>query len=60
MKGLCIRDGHPKDVTEAYLADLYEARQGASAVVVSQQGPALDRLAEPRDMRLDYRFGLLG
>lgn len=47
-------DGHPKEVTEAYLANLYESRQGATTVAASKQEKALDRRAEPRDMRLDF------
>jgi lipopolysaccharide transport system ATP-binding protein len=52
--GTVHKDGHPKDVTEAYLADLYEAQQGASAVAVAKQGLAPETSAEPRDMRLDF------
>lgn len=48
-------DGHPKDVTEAYLADLYEAQQGASqATVPSIKETYADLEVEPRDMRLDF------
>ena len=53
-EGFVHKDGHPKEVTEAYLANLYEAQQGASTVAASKQEQALDRLAEPRDMRLDF------
>ena len=53
-EGAVHKDGHPKEVTEAYLANLYEAQQGASAVAAVKQEQALDRLAEPRDMRLDF------
>ena len=53
-EGSVHRDGHPKDVTEAYLADLYEAQQGASSVAVQKQQQALDGQGEPRDMRLEF------
>ena len=53
-EGAMLKDGHPKEVTEAYLANLYEAQQGASTVTASKQEQALDTVAEPRDMRLDF------
>ncbi len=49
------QDGHPKDVTEAYLADLYEAQQGTSKVEASSFKESVTNLnVEPRDMRLDF------
>jgi lipopolysaccharide transport system ATP-binding protein len=48
--------GPPKEVAEAYLADLYEAHQGPSAVRNGAARPPGRRTtaAEPRDQRLAY------
>ena len=53
-EGVALKDGHPKDVTEAYLANLYETQQGASNVAASKQEQESGRVPEPRDMRLDF------
>src|SRR5262249_50904917 len=45
--------GTPKEIAEAYLADLYEAQQGPSAVRDGAAKP-LTPAAEPRDQRLAY------
>ena len=53
-QGTVCKDGHPKEVAEAYLADLYEAQQGASAVAVSKPKQVFDTTIQPRDQRLDF------
>ena len=55
--GAIHKDGSPKDVTELYLANLYEAQQGDSAVEVVKQEQQLETSVEPRDMRLDFING---
>jgi lipopolysaccharide transport system ATP-binding protein len=45
--------GRPKEVAEAYLADLYEAQQGPSAVRVGAMKPQ-SRTTELRDQRLAF------
>lgn len=53
--GSVLKDGHPKAVTEAYLADLYKSRQGSDQVVVNTGvEPKVGLTEEPRDMRLDF------
>ncbi len=54
-KGQVMLAGSPKKVTESYLAALFEAQQGPSAVVSeirSEQREEPEQ--EPRDMRLDF------
>jgi lipopolysaccharide transport system ATP-binding protein len=49
--------GQPKDIAETYLADLYEALQGASATSNGAAKPPPSEgtpAAEPRDQRLAY------
>jgi lipopolysaccharide transport system ATP-binding protein len=53
-EGILKNDGHPKEVTEAYLADLYESQQGASPILSCvAEGPSGEQI-EPRDARLDF------
>lgn len=53
-EGMIQADGAPKKVTEAYLANLYEAHQGTSALLpVSEEAAPVDPDAY-RDMRLDF------
>ena len=52
--------GPPKQIAEAYLADLYEAQQGPSAVSNGTAKPPPSKpmpAAEPRDQRLAYLNG---
>jgi lipopolysaccharide transport system ATP-binding protein len=56
-EGVVNKDGSPKDVTEAYLANLYEAHQGESVNAAPKSRIETDLTAEPRDMRLDYVNG---
>lgn len=61
-KGVLRMSGTPKDISAAYMADIYEAQQGASATPPRKQAntetsPA--QIVEPapavfRDMRLDF------
>jgi len=56
-EGTVLKDGHPKEVTEAYLADFYESQQGASGIVIDDQESQSQNTGEPRDMRLDFING---
>lgn len=48
--------GTPKEVTEAYLADIYEAQQGISEVSANKDKQVTSSIANlpARDMRLDF------
>ena len=54
-KGISKYRGEPKDVTQMYLAELYESQQGESAANISEKNID-DKLPEeqPRDMRQDF------
>ena len=47
-------DGTPKKITEAYLANLYEAQQGISAISPISENKSDNKPNEYRDMRLDF------
>lgn len=47
-------DGTPKDVTESYLASLYEVQQGVSSDNIVTEKAQQILHVEPRDMRLDF------
>ena len=47
-------DGTPKKITEAYLANLYEAQQGISAISPISENESDNKPNEYRDMRLDF------
>ena len=53
-KGVMQLDGTPKDVTEAYMANLYETQQGASSTNITVEKTQQISNIEPRDMRLDF------
>lgn len=53
-KGLMLKDSTPKDVTEAYLANLYETQQGESSTTLVKENKPQTVYSEPRDMRLDF------
>ena len=55
-KGISKYQGDPKDVAQMYLAELYEAQQGESAVTANPKRHEDNNLTikEPRDMRLDF------
>jgi len=53
-KGVMQLDGTPKEVTEAYLKNLYEVQQGASATDIVREKPPQLSYDEPHDMRLDF------
>ena len=59
-KGVCKEQGDPKTIAQLYLANNYEAQQGASAVAASKITPIENNINEQpqneqsRDMRLDF------
>lgn len=57
-QGTVRLSGIPKEISEAYLADLYEAQQGPSAVVPKPETKPSNFTVAPkavfRDMRLDF------
>ena len=53
-KGVMQLDGTPKEVTEAYLANLYEVQQGASSANIGNNRSQQFAYDEPHDMRLDF------
>jgi lipopolysaccharide transport system ATP-binding protein len=54
-KGISKYQGEPKDVAQEYLAELYEAQQGESAVLLNVNHDDNDLpVGQPRDMRLDF------
>lgn len=54
-KGICKKQGDPKEVARSYLAELYESQQGESAVADIQHDVESQLSAEQaRDMRLEF------